>query len=327
MITAPKEILTDGVPRKMWATPSFPHPLYERVKALGTEYLVPGAGLIPDETVGLLEANDRYVESVMVAANHELSREFLWREYPAQLHRTWFQQFWNAPRVDIAPIADWKHAVALGAQDGSETADLVLVIKGVFPRRYPDVQIWAQRGAWMLDETRDRWERNLEPNGARRYPIMAGELQPGVVFYGFALTEEAAVGGSLDPDDRETGKGDPGWFFVLQEQPKGIRFGLDKPTRDNGEIVGHGEAPTTEWADLSWGHVADPGDDEPPMGVDFAATPWLKGVSLPSVPDSLDVTDEWAADSASQARITLQRPIQLKVHASAMLPDREGQHA
>jgi hypothetical protein len=325
MITAPTGIPTDPFPAKMWATPSFPSPLYERVKALGVEYLVPGVGLIPDETVGLLEANDRYVESVMVGANHEMSREFLWREYPAQLHRTWFQQFWNAPTRDIAPIATWRSEVPLGSQDGSAIADLVLVIKGVFPRRYPDVQIWAQRGEWMLDDTRDRWERNVSPGGERRYPVMAGELLPGVVFYGFELTEREAVGGSLDPDDRTSKDGDPGWFFVLQEQPKGIRFGLDKPTRTHGTLDGPGTPPASgSWADLSWAHMAPAGATEAPSAVDLVATDWLAGVELPSVPGSKEFVDRWAHDAAAMARITLQRPVQLKVHASAMLPDREA---
>ncbi|MBK9435840.1 MAG: hypothetical protein IPN52_12300 [Micrococcales bacterium] len=80
------------------------------------QYLVPGVGDIPDESVGLLETNPRYVESLLVGANHELSREFLWREYPAQLHDTWFQQFWNAPAPDINPIGEWTPHTELGAR-------------------------------------------------------------------------------------------------------------------------------------------------------------------------------------------------------------------
>ena len=31
----------------------------------------------------------------MVGLNHELSRELLWREFPADLQGTYFQRFWN----------------------------------------------------------------------------------------------------------------------------------------------------------------------------------------------------------------------------------------
>jgi hypothetical protein len=296
----------------MWATPHFPRPVYERIRDLSVEYLVPGVGDIPDETVGLLETNDRYVESAMVGANQEMSREFLWREYPAELHRTWFRQFWNAPSPDIAPIDRWNAGRRLGSQDGSAAADLVLVLKGVFPRRYPDVIVTAQRGAWVLNADRDSWRRDLEPGGEVRTPVLAGELQPGVVFYGFQLTEEAARGEPIE----SWGEGDPGWFFVLEERPKGIRFGLDRLSRESGTIVGMGAAPDS-WDDLSWANVAPAGSDEGPWYVDLVESAgWIGQDPISGVSGD----DVWGAGATGMARITLQRPIRMKVHASAMLP-------
>lgn len=307
-IQAPPEAWRVPVPSRMWASPSFRVPLYSRVRELSVEYLVPGAGNIPDESVGLLETNDRYVESLLIGANHELSREFLWREYPAQLNGTWFRQFWNAPEPDIEPIGAWRPQIDLGSQDGSAQADLVIVIKGTFPRRYPDVHVFVARAEWTRDETHDRWFRDVRTGGERRAPVLAGQLQPGVIFYGFDLSAREALGDPLETP----GRGDAGWFFVLEEQPRGVRFGLDNP--DGGQVQGRGAAPST-WNDLTWANVTPAGSPEGVTFVDLAATPWLTVGALPGAGGS----DVWGADAAGQARITLQRPVQLKVHASAML--------
>lgn len=309
-IQAPPGAWRTAVPARMWATPSFPLALYTRVRELSIEYLVPGVGDIPDESVGLLETNPRYVESLLVGANHELSREFLWREYPAQLHDTWFQQFWNAPAPDIDPIGEWTPHAELGGQTGSTRPDLVIVIKGTFPRRYPDVRVFAARAQWRQENETGRWFRDVAADAEQRGPVLAGELAPGIVFYGFDLDVDQARGAALGTP----GRGDPGWFFVLEEQPRGIRFGLDNPDRVGGEVRGRGVAPAS-WDDLTWANVASADAQEAPTFVDLAATPWLRSAALPGAGG----TDEWGTDAAGQARITVQRPVQLKVHASAML--------
>jgi hypothetical protein len=140
--------------------------------------------------------------------------------------------------------------------------------------------------------------------------VLAGELAPGIVFYGFDLDVDQARGAALGTP----GRGDPGWFFVLEEQPRGVRFGLDNPDRVGGEVRGRGVAPAS-WDDLTWANVASADAQEAPTFVDLAGTPWLRSAALPGAGG----TDEWGTDAAGQARITVQRPVQLKVHASAML--------
>ena len=67
------------LPTRLSVDPRFERPLYERLSALSTDYLVPGLGLVPDESVGLLVTNDAFVEAILNGASHEMSREFLWR--------------------------------------------------------------------------------------------------------------------------------------------------------------------------------------------------------------------------------------------------------
>ena len=195
------------VPSRLRAVPVFSDPMYERLRALSPDYVVPGIGLVPDNTVGVLEVNPEFVESFLLGLNHEMSREFRWREYPAQLWHTWFHQFWDTgpggPPDLATDIDTWRAATRLGNNvAGGER--LVLLVKGDLVRRYPDVNVYAVRAS-MVDGVR------VAPPGSEiRPPAFVGQLQPGVQFYGFDLEQEEANG-----DD-----GGDGWFFALEEQPR-----------------------------------------------------------------------------------------------------------
>jgi len=75
--------------------PEFPQPMYEPLRDLSQEYLLPGLEFIPQNTLGLLETNRKFIESYMVGLNAEMAREFKWREYPSPLDATYFRQFWD----------------------------------------------------------------------------------------------------------------------------------------------------------------------------------------------------------------------------------------
>ena len=75
--------------------PSFPRPMYEPLRELFQDHLLPGLEAIPPNSLTLLVADARFVEAYMVGLNHELSRELLWREFPADLQGTFFQRFWD----------------------------------------------------------------------------------------------------------------------------------------------------------------------------------------------------------------------------------------
>ena len=78
------------------AYPVFHQPVYEAVKSLGQEFLIPNLNLIPDNTITILESNQRFIESFMVGLNHEMGRELLWREYPTDQRGSYFRQFWDS---------------------------------------------------------------------------------------------------------------------------------------------------------------------------------------------------------------------------------------
>jgi hypothetical protein len=292
----------EPVPARVLARPTFTTPMYERLRALSAEYLVPGIGSVPDDTVALLVVNRAFVEAFLAGACTELSREFRWREYPARPDGTWFPRFWDSGpggAADIRPIASWDPLRALGDNPppGTPQVALVLLITGALPRRYPDLQVYAVEAAWKGGKRREAVGGRVE------LPAFAGVLGRSAFFYGFALSE-AEARGSTRPDSH------PGFFLVLEQRPGAPRFGLDAARPQL-----RGRAPAG-WSDLSWAHLAR--EDQPlPDFVDVSGPDWL--IEAGALPGN-GGPDAWGEDAAAMARITLQRPVRLLVHADAMLP-------
>ena len=132
--------------------PSFPTPLYSAVAQANPDEILPGAGLIPANSVMLLEASRRFVAALMVGANSEIGRELAWKGFPVDRRATFFQSFWDfrgqqAANSDIPPISGWDGNSALadlvtGAAAG---VDLVLVVRAELLRRYPTALVYAVR--------------------------------------------------------------------------------------------------------------------------------------------------------------------------------------
>src|SRR6185437_12658791 len=98
---------------------------------------------VPPNTLGIVVANQEFVEAFMVGLNHEMSRELLWNEYPTDQRGTYFRQFWDVrafviadggepdpeKQKDIRPIHTWK--AGLGSHSSRDPAErLVLFLRG-----------------------------------------------------------------------------------------------------------------------------------------------------------------------------------------------------
>ena len=75
------------------AAPKFKDAMYEFLRDLSVEWLLPGIEDVPNNCVSLLMTNQRFVESFMVGLNHEMARELLWREYPTTREALIFGSF------------------------------------------------------------------------------------------------------------------------------------------------------------------------------------------------------------------------------------------
>ena len=159
--------------------PVIDQPMYQPLKDISDELFLPNVNLIAQNSITLLETNQKFIEAYMVGLNHEFARELLWREYPTDQRGSYFRQFWDVaqrarhrdgsrpgrfaraalrhPRA--APLVK---AVGLGEHDhrekpGDNEEELVLAIRGELLKKYPTAVIYAHRAGWerMTDGTID----------------------------------------------------------------------------------------------------------------------------------------------------------------------------
>jgi hypothetical protein len=213
------------------AAPEFPAPMYEALRDLSQDLLLPGLDAVPDNTVGVLRPNPRFIEAYMVGLNHEFARELLWRDYPTDQRGTYFRQFWDtrgrtppATGPDIPAIHAWSATSPLGQNlPPGNAGQLVLLIRGELLRRYPNAVVYAVRAQLAPGQTKPAL------SSQERYPLFRGSLEPDVMFFGFNLTPAAARGTNTPTD--------PGWFFVIQQPPTEPRFGVDASVQTPGAFL------------------------------------------------------------------------------------------
>ena len=253
------------------AHPVFTEPMYRGLRDISAEFLAPNLGLIPNNTISLMETNQRFIEAYMVGLNDEMGRELLWRQFPTDQRGSYFRQFWDVgdtvnrdpakppaqveeELLDITKLHTWERETSLGDHasrplpSGAEPGEarLVLVVRGDLLKKYPTAVIYAQQARWGRD-AEDRVIRELDdtnPDQFIKVPIFKAEIEPDVRFLGFDLTA-SFVKGNPDP-----AANDAGWFFVIQERPGEPRFGLDNLSEDS-------PASPSKWDHLAWEHLAN----------------------------------------------------------------------
>jgi len=303
------------------AAPEFPQPMYEPLRDISQDMLLPGLDAIPPDTVSVLEEERSFIESYMVGLNHEMGRQLLWNEYPTDQRGSYFRQFWDVSGYiptpsdptdpqqlrerlrDIPEIHRWPSSSSLGNHPNRASGALVLVVRGELLRRYPHADVYA-------------CPAEIDSNGKEslgqeeRHPLYRGTLAPDITFLGFALDEDEARGSRGDPND-------PGWFFVFQPQAWEPRFGLEPAP----EVFPAQPGSVSEWNDLAWTDFA--ADQASLDALAFAPAAGAPArVSIQEHPDQNpgDASNAWGRDSAQTAFITLRRPVRVGIHARSMLP-------
>jgi hypothetical protein len=320
------------------AYPVFDIPMYKPLADASAELFLPHINLIPQNSMTLLETNQRFIESYMVGLNHEMARELLWREYPTDQRGSYFRQFWDVSLVlpvnptpadreklrDIPELHKWSLHSGLGEHNqreaNGEAALLVLVIRGELLKRYPTAVIYAQKSKWhrkddgTIDVNAERElveltpaEEDSLPPAKIRKPLFEAKVDPDIYFIGFDLGALEAKGGTHSTDD-------PGWFFVIKERPGEPRFGLDDvPEGETQRLI--------NWNDLAWKHI----ENAPGQLIRLTKTlhfdVYNPGLDQEDKPDPDDAQANWNpnTNAADLAYILYRVPVLVAVHASRML--------
>ena len=272
------------------ASPRFPQPLVERLRALDEDWILGGVRDLPANSVCLLAVNWRFVEAFLAGANHEMARELLWRGYPTDLRGTCFAKFWGAPDPDIASMDTWLGDFPDHGPTGKRHELTMVVIKGDLLRRYPSTLVSAEHGTASADKNDPQFTSDNQ---------IAQEL-----FRGFLGEDVTYV--ALDiPIDRLRGEVDPQnrrhcWYISMLEPHDEPRFGLD------------------ESDDPHPPKNADPGG--PPARTYTVTDDWSWEGIQPAIPH-LTPAAVFADDSSAVVGASLfQRPFRLLLRAPDYLP-------
>jgi hypothetical protein len=291
---------------RVLAHPQFARPMSERLIELAPDFLLPGLEFVPADSVTLVQANNRFIEAFMLGLNHEMGRELLWREYPTDQRGTYFHSFWDqrgvqpeSPSLALPPIHQWAKPLGQNAEAAGSASPLILLVRGELLRRYPTAILSAAKAE------RDQAGR-MKPGQTVRYPLFRGSAPPDITFFGFELTESQARG-STEPG------GDPGWFFIIQQQPGEPNFGLDADPGLQPPRI-------TRWNELTWRHLVRSAAELENLAHVRVAQ------GAPPLPDTSANPPgaQWGQNAAHMARITWQQPVRIAIHAGMMLPAATG---
>ncbi|HEY4108099.1 hypothetical protein [Puia sp.] len=274
----------DGLVEAM-AYPKINTPMYLPLKKISDELFLPNVGLLEENSLTLLETNEKFIESYMVGLNHEFARELLWREFPTDQRGSYFRQFWDVtsilknpalarlpedlqhePYYDITRLDTWLRSDNLGDHDNRQPKgqppkeEVVLVVRGELLKKYPTTVVYAQKAAWTVDKETGKIDVHLvrslfEPEqgdaetpdpAAVRTPLYQAKIDPDIYFFGFDLTVDEAKGATEPAIPTQE---NAGWFFVLKERPGELRFGLDIAATDGSDDT------LNTWNDLAWSRV------------------------------------------------------------------------
>lgn len=310
----------DGTGQVM-AAPSLKRAMYDELKALSQDWVLPGADEIEANSVSLLTTNQASVEAFMVGVNHEMARTLLFNEYPTDQRGTYFRQFWDSSGaagqaenpedfLDIKHIHEWGRA-RLGQNTSrkpkAKDNDVVLCVRGEVLLRYPETIVYAAKA--VRNTSREGRKLVLPRDNdlsAHLTHVFHGEMGADIRFFGFPLD----IGEALGED------GGDGWFFVLQQHPGEPVFGLDV----GQDLPGEEPRESARFSELiKWKDVLPPAGGGPPspvthlsFGASQSAVSAIFKARGPRFPN-------WGQSSAEVAADTLRQPARVAFHARSLI--------
>jgi hypothetical protein len=202
--------------------PDLDLPAWQFLRDNAPEWLLPGAGTLPEDTVVALTTNPAFVDAFLLGLNAQVVAELRFRNHPVIPGWTPVRTFWDRVNVatagvddDIVDIGSWEASTTFGAAShqtpSASSADLVLLFNTPLFREYPGTLVYlvpAKRdAAGALDWTDP--PRTIPPSlDEPQFPSFQGRISSDQMFFGF----------DLDPV-----LGSERWV-VLEETVSGRRF-------------------------------------------------------------------------------------------------------
>jgi hypothetical protein len=261
--------------------PTFPQPMYEPLRDLDPQYLLPGCDLVLADSVVPLASDASFIEAYMAGLNHEMSRELLWREYPSDERSTSFRVFWTPAGADprsyeqLPPLHEWTPDSELGSHFLTGTdGNLVVLVRGELFHRYPGTIVYLTRSTKPGDA-----------GSERVLPLFRGDLLSDMTFIGFGIAATA-----LQAEK---------WFVAFEQQPTEPRFGFDADIKTGRRLDA-----ITSWNKATWGDVVAT-DEELAALSHVSVAGRLAGHTVGTI--------TWGTNSGHMAAATLQRSFRIGI--------------
>ncbi|MGW1365120.1 hypothetical protein ACWCQP_48075 [Streptomyces chartreusis] len=196
--------------------PDLDIPAWQLVRDHNPEWLLPGAGRLPDDRVVAMATNPAFVDAFLLGLNTQTVSELRFRNIPLRTGCTPLRQFWartdpasESYEDDILGVHRWPADSPLGSPHhrppAAAGADLVVVFRTPLFRRYPQTLVYLVPAP--ADADGPDW--TAEPDLAHRIlPSFQGQMTPETVFFGFPVEPVQAVR----------------HWVVLEEPPHGVQF-------------------------------------------------------------------------------------------------------
>lgn len=217
---------------------SLDFPTWTLLRDRAKEWLLPGVGRLPKDSVLAMQTNPRFIDAYLVGLNAQLLGELHWRGLSVSRRSAPLKMFWGhvnfesgEREAEIKAFVDWSAASDLGAvehqvlQPGDVTGkrDLVLVFRTDLFRRYPHTLVYLTKPIPNIDSALKATPEFAfsAPNRASRVqlgPIFQGALAPDIVFFAF----------DVDPATLDQ------YWLVLDEPPSELRF---RSVRDDASAL------------------------------------------------------------------------------------------
>ena len=294
---------------EVMATPKIELPMVNFLYQVSPDLVAPKMNSIPQNSVGALGIDQRYVEAFMLGLNHEMMSELLWREYPTDQRGTVFSRFWGSLIGPNATEAEAEQARAIKNIHTWNSAELsknypaggidpstltILSVRADLFKKYPNTLVYANKAKWKdgLSGPDPELNRELDDMNIKQ-PVFYTQLGD-IAFFGFDLDQAEAKG---DLEDLNK----PGWFFVFKEVVGEPNFGLDI----NGDT-----APFSTWDEAGWESIT----------TDFL-DPNAPGISVTPAGQPGDLANDiiWGQNASDMAYILYRKPGMVAYHAFNMI--------
>lgn len=212
------------------AYPIFPEPTYKYLKEFSEEFVIPGIGDIPMDSVSVFSTNPSFIESYLAGLNTEMGRELLWREYPTDQRGSYFRKFWDSEVsmkdiaddnfYDITPVHTWTGELGTNMKEGKDSL-LIFAIKGRLMKLYPTTRVCLWPAKLVSKDNVDFDKNATFANGKILSPIMESFLNEDVLMVGFKIDAATALG---NPANNEYG-----YFLTFIEDVEDLNFTMEEP--------------------------------------------------------------------------------------------------